>query len=1140
MTTERSARITAVLAFLLLLASPLLAQTTGSIVGLIKDQNEAVLPGVKVTATYQDTREQRTVTSNEAGQYSFPYLPPGKYRLDFALGGFAAVAKEVDLHVTERIGLDIALAAGTVTDAVTVTAQTPVLQSESSTLGRVVDESSIQRLPLSTRNFTQLLALSPGTSAPLNDAGALGRGTQNISALGARTIANTIQIDGNINNNVQTNSSVDNGFGSNGVMTPSTAAIQEFKVQTGLYDARSGFSGGANVAVVTKSGTAQFHGEAFEFFRNEALNANSFFFNRTGQPKPVLKNNQFGGVFGGPLIKDKTFFFVSYQGTRQRNGLAGSTSIRLPAIPLLRTAQTLGQAFGGSKGARGGTAIKADGSNINPVALALLNAKLPNGDFVIPSPQTSGAGANYAASIPAVFTEDQGIANLDHQLTKNNRLSARFLISNQPQFRSFPVANLPGFGLTQDFAGRNFALTDTQSFARWVNEFRAGYVRFRGKDVLQTPVLVKDIGLRRFNESVYPDLPQISVTDAFILGHGPSADQGGTENAFSFADSVSYNRGSHQMQFGGEFRRYQDNYFNNARMRGVLTFQSFADFLLGLPGSPEAQGGNGTGFSNVASSSVGSGVANRADRFSDIALFFQDDWKLTPRLSLNLGLRWDYFGPVVDSGGRNGNFDFKSYVAPPAGGSTSVGFVQAANSKNPVPGVPLVDPTFLNGPDRNNFAPRIGFAYKLGAKLVARGGYGIYYNRLSNQIGIRLALNYPAYFRTDISGAANTAASLQNPFPNLPLPAQFPIKGVLYAPPFTNDRPALTINALAPDLRTPYLQQYSLNFQYQLFAQTLLEAGYVGTKGTKLAQQRLINQALLASAQNPVNGLTTNTTANVVQRVPYLGSSAGGVIYLETDTDSRYNSLQLSLTQRLTRGLQFLASYTFSKSLDNNSGPVTSEYGAPSGDQFNLRQARGPSDFDRTHRVVVSFTYAIPRFGFGWNDTAFGKVLFDGWEIAGIALAQSGVPFTIADSTSGTLFGVAGRASFAPGATAATATKSGSAQSRLNQYFDPAAFIRVPAQPVSTAFPSGGTLFGDTGRNILRGPRQRNFDFSAIKRFALTERLKTEFRADFFNLFNFVNFDVPGSDVAAPGTFGVISRTTGNPRIIQFAAKVIF
>ena len=1106
------------------------AQTSGTITGTVSDSTGAVMPGVKVSVKLSGVEERREAVTGGTGQYAFPFLAPGEYQVEFQSVGFATTMQRVRLSVTERIAVDAVLQPSTVVDRIEVAAAGPLLQTESAALGRVVEGEALRQLPLSTRNFTQLLSLSPGTSSALTDAGALGRGTQTISASGARTTSNAITIDGVDAMNIHTNSATDNGVGSNGILVPSPESIQEFKVQTSLYDAQSGRSGGANIVLVTRSGNNAFHGSAFEFLRNTDLNANTFFFNSTGQPRPVLNQNQYGGTIGGPIRRNKTFFFLSYQGTRQSNGLSGSSSLALPDIPLDRSAPSLGKVFAGQKTSKGGTTVSADGSNINPVALALLNLKFADGSFVVPSPQVGGPGVNYAVSQPASYKDDQGIVNIDHQIAQNNHLSFKGMIADQPTYKPFTSAgaNVAGFGSTQDFKGRLANLTDSHVFSSTlVNEARFGVSRVLGVVIPQSVVNVSSIGMNRFNSADYPDIPLITVTGAFALGYDVNGDQGVFPTTWHYGDTLSLVRGRHQIRTGIEGRRYDDNYYSRNRYRGSLAIPTFADFLIGRAGTAVSAGGNGSGFSNINTADVASGIPNGADRITDIGLFVQDDWKVTSRLHVNAGVRWDYLGWPVDALGRRGNFDYRLYQAPPAGGSTTAGFVQTSNTRHPLP-LPQVSPTLLDHAPSKNFAPRFGLAYRITNHLAFRAGYGIFYDRLSNQLGLLTSQSAPNYLRTSLTAASNIASTLQNPFPNLPAQSQYPVLPVLYAPPYTNDHPAIGLNSVDPNLRTPYLHQWGGSFQYVVFQNLLTELGYVGSKGVALPDRRAINQALLASPSRPINGITANDSGNTALRVPYVGFSPSGLLAEETAADSRYNSLQASVTRRFSRGVRFLVSYTFSKSIDDGSGGSTSIFSEVTGDESNMSSSKGVSDFDRTHRAIVNFGYTIPAFGFGLNNTAFGKRVFGGWEVSGIALMQSGTPFSVTDSGGGTFYGTANsRANWAAGASQETARLSGSTESRLNAYFNAAAFTRA------------GNFFGNAGRNILRGPNQRNADFGVTKRFALTERVGMEFRGEFFNVLNLVNFASPSGAISSSG-FGVIKSTTGNPRVIQFGLKLIF
>jgi outer membrane receptor protein involved in Fe transport len=957
----------------------------------------------------------------------------------------------------------------------------------------------------------------------------------NISSNGGRQVANTFLLDGVDANNIHSNTAEQNGVGSNGVPVPSTEVLQEFKVQTGQYDAQYGRNAGASINVVTKSGTNQFHGSLFEYFRNDVLNANNFFLNSTGTKRPVLRQNQFGATLGGPIQKDKTFFFFGYQGTRQINGASTSSSnasLVLPQIPQVRTRATLGAAFGGLAGAAGaGTnnqnTVAPDGSNINPVAIALLNVKLANGNYMIPSPQTTGSGVNYTASIPARYTETQFTLNLDHQFSSRQKLGLRLFGANVPQIVPLSGSTAaPGFPLFQDFKNRNASMTHTWTInPATVNEARVGYSRPAGSSVLGDPTSIQAVGINRVNSDTITALPQITVSGAFSLGYGNSSDQKTIPNTFTYNDTLSWTHHSHFIRTGFEARRYQTNLFNRI-VRGSMTFLNFQDFLLGMPGGAN---GNGTTTSNLNQVSLSSGITDRNYRTTDLSAFLQDDWKLTPKLTFNLGIRYDFMGFQYDTRGRSGNYDLRLYQAPPAGGSTSAGFVQPKGTAYPVPGLPQVDRTFLDNPDNGNFAPRLGLAYRILPKLVLRSGYGIFWERVSNQMALQLISNLPFVTTVSGSGAAISTATFQNPFANLPAISSFPITPAIYAPPYSANRPASGVTVLDPGITTPYLQQYSLNLQYEFPGQMLLEVGYVGSKGTHLPWTRNVNPSILASPTNPVNGETTNTTTNAINRVRYPGFSNTGFTQVQTGADSNYNSLQTSVTKRLSHGLQFLASYTWAKSIDDGSGSSGSTLSGISGDPTDTKQARGLSDFDRRHRFTFSYVYGIPAWGFGLNDSAFGQKFFSGWQVSGVTTVQTGSPINITDSRGASLFGsTASRASWAPGATVETATLSGSTEDRLRQYFNTAAFV------------SAGTLWGDTGRNILTGPGQSNIDVSLTKMTPFMESRSIEWRVEVFNALNHPNFGNPSGALSTPSTFGQIRTVVANARLIQFGLRIVY
>lgn len=1086
------------------------AQTssTGLLTGTVKDASGAVLSAVKVTATGKTGLRRETAT-RDSGSYAIQFLPPGEYRLEFSLAGFKTlIVEKAVVKVTETTVADETIEVADIAQTVNVIAASPLLQTTTATTGRVIEEQTIRDLPLATRNFTQLLGLSPGASASIPDNSAVGLNSQDISVNGASRFNNNFQLNG-----VDTNT-----IGLNNVFNypiPATDSLQEFKVQTSLYDASYGRNAGGQVQVITKSGGNEFHGNVYHFFRNNALNANDFFLNATGTRRPLYIRNQFGLTLGGPVRKDRTFFFLSYQGSRERNGAARGgniSSISSLSLPPNLTDDRSASGISNASGVATG--------QINPVALALLNARLPNGAFVIPSPQIHQPGVNYSVSVPAKFREDQFNLNLDHAVTGKNTFSGKYFSSWNPIDQGINLAppgfgaNVPGFGGRLSNDNRHLSLIDTHTFsAQLVNEARFGFNRVFSRFSPQEPVRASDVGINRFNDSFLPGIPQIGVLGSFQIGPSPIFELRVAINTFTYGDTMSYTTGRHTLRMGAEFRRSQENAFVDFFQRGQLTFLSFPDFVTG----------------NIFLSLAGSGIFRRDFRSTDFNWFAQDDIQLTKKLTVNAGLRYEYDGIASDKDGRNAIFDPSRYqVGPPPNG-----FVLAGNAgpQLRLPGVPLGSDSLINR-DLNNFAPRVGFAYQPFEKrdVVVRGGYGLFYQKVSNQ-GQFLSFTGPplASFSVLVFPTLFGIGNFANPFPALPLPSQFPITPVVPSKAdLLRGVPALSVTTLDPHARTPYVQQFNLTLQAQLARDFLIEVGYVGTTGTKLLRQVRINQALLASPAAPIHGITDNTPFNASLRAPFLGFAPNGLVQVQSSGKSIYHSLQMSVTKRVSAGLQFLASYTLSKSIDDaaTAGPDGDASPVATGDQQRLFLNRGISDFDRTHRFVFSGTYNLPDFRKASGPA--GKML-SGWKMASIVTVQSGLPIDIVDSAGGSLFGVTtSRASLAPGATFSTAEGHGSTQSRLNRFFN------------TDAFRPAGLLFGNLGRNVLRGPNQRNVDFSLIKTTPVTEKQHIEFRAEFLNIFNFVNFANPGSNIAAPQTFGVITSTSTGARTIQFALKYNF
>lgn len=1107
------------------------AQTpgTGAIAGVVVDPSGAVLPNARVTVRNEETGFTRQAISTEEGIFRCALLPAGNYSVSVEAAGFGKqVLPAVRVLASDTTNLNFKLHLGPTVTTVEVASSVEMLDTQSSALGSTTDEKTILALPLANRNFSQILALSPGVIVAVPDAAGFGKNTQNVAVNGQKTTANNFQFDGIDANNLSENSA--SGFAPEaGIAVPAPDTIAEFKVQTGMYDAGYGRSTGANVDIVSKGGSNAFHGDLWEFFRNDALNANDFFLNQNGQPRPVLKQNQFGGTFGGPIRKDKTFFFVAYQGSIQSNGEAPGSlqSAILPPLTNDRSAAALGAMFGGQSGAFGGVAVAPDGSNINPVALALLNFKLPNGTYAIPTPQTilPGGVGESTYSFPGKYREDQGTANFDQKISSANQLSSRFFYSqdstNQP-FTPF-AATVPGWGT--DFTSQNvmFTLSDAHTFSPNVtNLARVGYMRFNGLQTTENAINAADVGMA--TPSGLPELPGIQIQGLFTIGSFGEPFYFQNTNTFVWQDTVSVTHGRHSLRFGGEAKRHQLVLNVPFTTAGFLLLQSFPDFLLG-----QSAAQNGSGQSNVFQSTGASGLFRKDERYTDFAGFAQDDFRVTARLTLNAGLRYEYFGPPSEIHGYLSSFNpaLAAFQVPDSGSFS--GFVIAGNYPGAVPdGVMRTPGSNFWSPDYRDLGPRFGFAYRMPTKqaLVLRGGYGIYYERLSGELVLLDVGQLPFSLTQSLLGSLNSSATLQQPFvPALPPNSAYPI----FIP--RTPTSALAQGAIAQNLKSPYTQQYNLNLQYEFLHDFVWQVGYVGSVSTHLTGCVEFNQALIATPQNPVNGQTTTTNENIGQRVPFQGL-AGGSYICQTSFNASYNSLQTSVTTRATHGLTFLASYTFSKTLDYTSGTGgldSLDLDFLGNDQTNPKESRGLSDFDRKHRFVGSFLYTPPKPAFG---PEFVQHALSNWQISGVAVLQSGLPITVIDSTAGSVYGNLVGFTRAE-CTGANPASSGSVTSRLDHFFNTAAFAPPPQI-------GDGTGFGNCGVGILRGPSELNLDLGVQRTFAFTERQNLDFRAEFFNLTNTPKFGLPVNDFAAAPAFGVISSTVGNPRIIQLALKYRF
>ena len=1149
----RKAAVVLVLGLLCVYANTAMGQTatTDQISGVIVDSTGAAVAGARITIV-SDAGLHRDTTSDAAGHYAFPLLPPGTYRLEAVRSGFTkAVAAGVVVLITETTALEVRLQVAAKTTAIEVSAAPPLVDTENAARGTVIEEQPIRQLPLPTRNFQQLLTLTAGTSGPVQNSSELGRGAAPIYVDGNRATSNSVIINGTDANSIGTGSTPN-------LAVPATDTLEEFIVQTSQYDASQGRVAGGVVAAVTKSGTNEFHGDVYEFFRNDVLNANNFFLNAAGVPRPPYKQNQFGGVFGGPLVKDKLWFLISYQGTRQVNGTSLLNSVGTVFVPpdlsndrSEATLDALAKSYGVTQCA---TLMANCLATFNPTADFLLKAQLPNGQYVIPSaPKPVPNPGTILPAVPAPvvgisrFHEDQFNTNLDYAVTSQNRLSAKFFAANNPTFQAlfdlFGLANplpVPEFGGTANLNQRVFALDDTHAFsAHLVNDARFGFGFISTGSKPQEPFTAAQLGITSPLGNLFPGMPEIEVANYFDLGANPFSDNAGIERTYSAGDTLSWQKGKHNLKVGLEYKHHELdlNYFN-VYTRGQMIYAG----LSGLDPFAEFLGAFApTGVPLVDLTIIGSGVNTRDVLAWDLGWFVNDDWKLTNRLTLTLGLRYDYFGPFTEADGRFVGFDpsrLQTAVIPgfPAGDNTAIvgGFVQAGNATNPLPGVPKVQDSLVP-PDKKNFAPRVGFAWQPLAnsnRLVVRGGYGVYYDRENSRLLNDQLLNFPYY-----TLAETEFTPVSTPFVQVPQPSAFPLKfnnGMVFPFPGIAGPPALFLQApsiLSPagvavvsangiypdihDFRTPYIQQYSLGVQYEFAPGWLLDLSYVGSAGRKLYRLMDLNQpfgtlppALLAGPLSP--GLSSL----VVQGF--------GVHLMESSANSSYNSLQMTVRKQLKHGLQFLAAYTYSHSLDDYSGDPTgtSDVTVVPGNQAVLNNYAS-SDFDRRHRLVFSGLYELPKFYKG--DSAFARQALNGWQLNTVIVLQSGTPFSVL--TAETAF-VQARADEVAGC---NPKLSGSVTSRLKGYFNVACF--TPATALGD--------FGTSGRNILRGPAQQNVDISLIKLFPVTEKMKVEFRTEFFNAFNNVSFANPVNTLSSANVGQIVTTTTG-PRTIQFALKLTF
>lgn len=1211
----------AILLFGMLL--PLRAQQImGAITGTVKDSTGAAVPAASVRARNAATNLEVTAQTQGNGSYSISNLPAGSYRLTMTKEGFETETHtEVLVNGDRTTTVDGNLQVGAVSTTVEVTA-TPLMNQVDTTNGYVVDQLTIEQTPLGTGSFTQLAILSPGVHADfLAGAGAnSGLGNQAIFANGQRDTSNSFSLNGIGTNNLFNGNSTSQvgenrfvlntgeNFGSGGQIqtstsvygaigqalpTPPAEAIQEIAVNAAMYDATQGANSGAHIGVITKSGTNELHGEVYEKFQNSAMNAAPFFYNAAGITPPFLNRNQFGATVGGPIKKDKLFYFLSYQGVR----IADSTNATQDAtVPLGLTDDRSAQGIVNAIKNSFGTTITA--GQISPVSLAMLQAKLPNGQYFIPTPQfnpTSATLLGYDAVVRgpnAQSNVDQGIADFDYILSDRDRLGGKFYIQQNPTTNPFgAVGSLIGF--PQQLVGGSDVVSVNNTFIVSPNitwEQRAGFTRLKAYANTGQAYSPSDFGMNLLGSKGFPQI-EIGTSDPTIDGglqFGPAAsfaNAGMYQNQWEFGSTLNWVKGSHTLSFGGLVDHTQLNIVNNNTNTDVIDFKTFVNFV---EGAVRTGGTNSTAFS---------GSASRYYRSDTAGLFVNDNYKVRSNLTVSLGLRWDFDGPLSEKFGRLTGFNSSLYSYDSATDTiTGSGLEIASNNKTL--GTSGAGNTLMKQ-RQWGLAPRIGVAWTPLPKLTVRTGFGLYYDRgeffsyLSPSAGggfngpFGVTLEPP--FITLI--AAPKGATFQAPFGTTAPPppasgaAAFQAQLPNIAQTESGDYPAG--NLFGPFLfggydinnKLPYTENWTFDVQYQMSNSWLFSAGYVGNHGQHEVLPIPFNQAQIATPQHPINGQiysyggasplylnlepvsTSEYSGNAPIRVPYIGYDMNSVLFT-AEGISNYDALQLQVRKRLSNGLQFTGTYTWSHALDEQSGLGLFFTG---NNPVTPRSSYASADFDQTHVFLINYSYTIPKLT---SNKALGNAV-NGWIIGGQTVAQSGQPYSVYDYSGSVASQYLGTSDYIgnpivplkPGVTVAqaqlqgtTGVNAGKPVLNVNDFLP--SFLAPGQSGVPPCDSSGCDLFeslyGYTGRNTFRGPFQVRFDMTLGKTFAIGERYHLRFNFDAFNVFNQPDFDTPNNDVKffpnyvgppsipPQGSLGIIQHTIGSSRFLQLSLHFTF
>jgi Carboxypeptidase regulatory-like domain/TonB dependent receptor len=1158
----------------------------GAITGTVKDASGAVVAGARVRVTDADRGTKVDTVTNAEGEYTVSPLRVGHYKVTVEKPGFkTSVAGPVVVEVQEHPSVNFTLEVGHTDETVRVTTQGPLLEVETSDLGQVINGERAETLPLNGRNYAQLALLGAGVVP--SEPGSRVETSYGFSSNGARSLQNNYLLDG-----VDNNSNLGDVLtGQAYVIQPSVDAIEEFKVQTNAYSAEFGRGNGAILNAIIKSGTNSFHGDTYEFFRNDALDGrNAFDISR--QP---YHQNQFGATLGGPIKKDRTFFFVDYEGLRIIQSL--------PQLSLVPTPQEISGDFSSFLTNTPAMAVDMNGNTTNQVAVdcngnptymgEVFNSRLaqnsslnPSGvcgvpiglgaggvptnifpasaidplaarlSALFPAPNTNVNGANFIADPRRTASRNNFDVRLDHKISDKDSIFGRFSYEAQPSFTPSPFQNALDGGAfsdgSEDDSFRSVAISETHLFSsNLVNEIRFGYNRINSHrfQLDANENVSSQLGFPGvpFSQNL-GGLPQISIDDGTATigssGYLPAIEK---QNSFVLTDNLTWIHGRHSMKFGTELRDEQFTLFEPAAPRGTLDFASdFTD-------NPAAPTTGGEAFATFLLGVTDSGSitnTHNVDYHRQIYSFYgQDDFRVTQRLTLNLGLRYELFTTIKAAGNEQATFDFADdSLVVPKGQTTQLTPFLAAN-------IPVVrnGSAGLISPDLTDFAPRLGLAYQITSKLVLRTGYGLFYGGQENgpYSNPSPGFNPPFYVTQNFSQPCFlSAANPSGPDCSIPglsvLSQGFPSNSL-------TDPNTPILFSVSPKIRTPETQQWHFGTQYQLPSQTVLEVSYAGSHGANLYDFYNGNQAVPDATFCTTFPNTPENCPTAPRRPAKMCDDSvfppncnevfdTGIDLLRTDGFSNYNSLQVRLEKSFSNGLQFEASYTYAHALDDaSSAALGSLSNGDFRDQRYPYLEYGNSDFDVRHRLVVSYVYQLP-FGngktFGGHATGLKNQIIGNWQFAGITTASTGNWFTVTDAV-----------------TNVSSSDGGGGVSyfevRPNVVSNPNSKPCIPGTIFNTcAFVDNTTpfTFGNAGRNIVRGPGFQNWDLSFFKMFPVREQMRFEFRAEFFNIFNHVNplFEPTGeiSEEPQPLEFGTPQygyvQGARDPRFVQFALKFYF